>query len=52
MIDKNTNRDVSDVINYVKATDFTIAQIKELPLCNRLIKEIRAVFVQSARRKE
>ncbi len=49
MLDENTNRDVSDVINYIKATDFAIDRLKELPLCNRLIKETHAVLMQGVR---
>ena len=46
--DENANRDVSDVIKYIKATNFAIARLKELPLCNRLIKETHAVLMQGA----
>ena len=52
MLDENANRDVSDVINYIKATNFAIARLKELPLCNRLIKEIHAVLMQGVRGQE
>lgn len=49
MLDENANRDVSDVVNYIKATDFAIDRLKELPLCNRLIKETHAVLMQGVR---
>ena len=52
MLDENANRDVSDVINYIKATDFAIAHLKELPLCNRLIQETHAVLMQGVRGQE
>ena len=52
MLDENANRDVSDVINYIKATDYAIARLKELPLCNRLIKETHAVLMQGVRGQE
>jgi len=52
MLDENANRDVSDVINYIRATDFAIARLKELPLCNRLIKETHAVLMQGVRGQE
>jgi Fic family protein len=48
-IDENANRNVSDVINYIKATEFAIVRQKELPLCNRLIKEIHAVLMDGVR---
>ena len=52
MLDENANRDVSDVINYIRATDFAVARLKELPLCNRLIKETHAVLMQGVRGQE
>lgn len=52
LLDENTNRDVADVINYIKATDFAIARLKELPLCNQLIKAAHAVLMQGVRGEE
>ena len=52
LIDENANRDVADVINYIKATEFAIARLKELPLCNRLIKETHAVLMAGIRGQE
>ncbi len=49
LLDEKTDRDVSDVINYIKATDFAIARLRELPLCNRLIKETHAVLMHGVR---
>jgi Fic family protein len=46
MVDENANRNVAEVINYVKAAEFAIARLKKLPLCNRLIKETHAVLMQ------
>ena len=48
-IEENTNRPVGDVINYIKATDFAIKKLKELPLCNRLIKDTHKVLLSGAR---
>ncbi len=48
-IEANTNRDVADVINYIKATEFAVKRLKELPLCNRLIKETHAVLMSGVR---
>ena len=40
MLDANTNRNVADVVNYIKkATEFAINRLQTLPLCIRLIKE-------------
>ena len=48
-IDENTNADVSDVVNYVKAINFSTRRLAELPLCNRLIRETHAVLMKSVR---
>lgn len=52
MLDENSNRDVTDVVNYVRATEFAIDRLKTLPLCNRLIKEIHGVLLESVRGQE
>jgi Fic family protein len=49
---ENANRDVADVVGYIKATEFAIARQKELPLCNRLIKETHAVLLEGVRGQE
>ena len=48
-IDENANADVSDVVNYVRAINFAIRRMEDLPLCNRLIKETHAVLMNSVR---
>ena len=48
-LEENTNRPVGDVVNYIKATDYAINRLKELPLCNRLIKEAHEVLLQGVR---
>ena len=48
-VEKNINLDVSDVINYIKATDFAIKSLDTLPLCNRLIRDIHAVLMNNVR---
>lgn len=52
LIETNTNRDVSEVVNYVKATEFAIERLQTLPLCNRLIKETHAVLMEGVRGQE
>ena len=52
MLDTNTNRNVADVVNYIKATEFAIARLQTLPLCNRLIKETHAVLMKGVRGQE
>ena len=51
-VDTNVNQDVSDVVNYIKATEFAINRLKELPLCSRLIRETHAVLLQDVRGNE
>lgn len=51
-LDTNANRDAADVVNYVKATEFAINRLQELPLCNRLIRETHAVLMQGVRGEE
>jgi len=51
-LDTNINSNVADVINYVKATEFAIARLEELPLCNRLIKEAHAILMEGVRGQE
>lgn len=46
MLDTNTNRNIADVVNYIKATEFAITRLQTLPLCNRLIKETHAVLMK------
>ncbi len=48
-LEENTNRPVGDVVNYIKATDFAINKLKELPLCNRLIKQAHEVLLSGVR---
>lgn len=52
MIEANTNHNVADVVNYIKATEFAIKRLHELPLCNRLIKETHAVLMEGVRGQE
>lgn len=52
MIDANTNRNVADVVNYIKATEFAVKRLNELPLCNRLIKETHKVLMSGVRGQE
>ena len=52
LIEKNTNQNVADVINYIKATEFAFDRLKSLPLCNRLIKETHEVLMKDVRGQE
>lgn len=52
LLDANVNRNIADVVNYIKATEFAIHRLQELPLCNRLIKETHAVLMEGVRGQE
>ena len=52
MLDTNTNRNIADVVNYIKATEFAITRLQTLPLCNRLIKETHAVLMKGVHGQE
>lgn len=52
LIDENANVDIIDVVNYIKAIEFAINRLKELPLCNRLIKETHKVLMEGTRGQE
>ena len=51
-LEENQNLNVSDVVNYVKATEFALNRLKILPLCNQLMKETHAVLMEGVRGKE
>lgn len=48
-LELNANRDVADVINYIKAAEYAINRLHTLPLCNRLIRETHAVLMTGVR---
>ena len=52
MLDANINRNVADVVNYIKATEFAINRLQTLPLCNRLIKETHAILMEGVKGQE
>lgn len=52
LVEANTNRNVADVVNYIKATEFAIERLNDLPLCNRLIKETHSVLMAGVRGQE
>lgn len=52
LIEDNTNRNVTEVVNYIKATEYAIRRLHELPLCNRLLKETHAILMEGVRGQE
>ncbi|MDR1167941.1 MAG: Fic family protein [Heliobacteriaceae bacterium] len=51
-LEENTNRPVGEVINYIKATEFAVNRLTELPLCSRLIKEAHKILMSGVRGQE
>ena len=52
LIEENTNQNVSDVVNYIKATEYALDRLNTLPLCNRLIKETQRILMEGVRGQE
>lgn len=51
-LDSNSDLDVVDVVNYVRAANYAIERLKTLPLCNRLFREIHRELMQGVRGQE
>ena len=51
-VDISANVDVSDVINYVKATQFALDRRNTLPICNRLLRETHEILMEGVRGQE
>jgi Fic family protein len=49
ILEDNLNQDVEEVLHYIKATQYGITRLQELPLCNRLIKEMHQVLMGGLR---
>lgn len=51
-IESNVNQNVSDVVNYIRATEYAIERLNTLPISSRLLKEIHKVLLNGTRGKE
>ncbi|MCQ2554338.1 MAG: Fic family protein [Clostridia bacterium] len=51
-VDKNVNSDVSDVVNYIKASQYGIKRLETLPLCLRFFREVHAELLEGVRGEE
>lgn len=51
-IDKNINLDVTEVLNYIKASKYGVERLKSLPLSNRFLKEIHQELMATGRGSE
>ncbi len=50
--EENTNLEVADVINYIRAADYAMERLKTLPLCSRLFRETHEILMQGVRGQE
>jgi len=51
-LENNINLNISEVINYIKASNTAFLLLKELPICNRLIRSVHAVLMDGLRGSE
>lgn len=51
-IEENSNRDVVEVINYIKASEFALERIQTLPFSACLLRELHGVLMQGVRGQE
>lgn len=51
-LENNINLNISEVINYIKASNIAFSLLKELPICNRLIRSVHAVLMDGLRGSE
>jgi Fic family protein len=51
-IEKNTNQNVEEVINYIKAVDYAEKRMETLPICSRLLLETHEVLLNNSRGSE
>ena len=47
-----TRKDVSDVVAYVRATEYAVKRMQTLPLCTRILKETHEVLLEGTRGQE
>ncbi|AJC11375.1 filamentation induced by cAMP protein fic [Berryella intestinalis] len=45
-------RNVADVVSYIKATEYAVERMQELPLCMRLLKEVHSQLLADTRGAE
>lgn len=50
--EENADADVADVVNYVRATQFALGRLREMPLCGRLLREVHEVLLGGVRGQE
>jgi Fic family protein len=48
-MDRNSNLDIADVVNYVSACLYAIDRLHSFPLCNRFLREIHEIMLSGVR---
>ena len=48
-IDKGREKNVEEVVNYIRAMNYGLERLNELPLCLRLIREIHEILMKDVR---
>ena len=48
-VESNVNKDVDEVVNYIKAMDYALKLTASLPLCNRFIRQVHKVLLGNVR---
>ena len=48
-LEKNASRDLTDVVNYVRASDEAVTLMGTMPLCTRLLRKVHAVLLEDVR---
>lgn len=51
-LDDNTNLEVEEVINYIRASSYAKQRVKALPISSRLLREIHEILLAGARGSE
>ncbi len=51
-VDVAVNLEVKDVVNYANALNFAIQEMKQLPICNRLLCDVHKVLLSGIRGQE
>ncbi len=51
-LEENTNQNVADVLNYIKASKYATSRLSELPICNRLLQVTHAILLEGVRGRE
>jgi Fic family protein len=46
---ESTNINIKEVVNYVKAYEFALEKLNELPICNRLLKDTHYILMSGVR---